>query len=134
MLLLSGCDALSTDKTPHRWRDGTAHLELSVTGHPTPGSLATTEHVLARLKAQDADGLAELAGEDGGTRKDAERWVARWGDAARRPVTADFASPEKGTSVDLRFRGERSALTLLLVPRNEDTPYDDQYAPLLGKL
>ncbi|MDN3293397.1 hypothetical protein QWM81_04950 [Streptomyces ficellus] len=95
MLLLSGCDALSTDKAERRWKDGTANIELSVTGRPTPGSLSITEHVLARLKARDVDGLAEFAAKDGDTRGAAKRWVARWGDAAQRPVTADFAQPER---------------------------------------
>ncbi|MFZ4296887.1 hypothetical protein ACOZE3_03040 [Streptomyces cinereoruber] len=132
VLLLGGCDALSTgDKTPDRVEDGTAELDLTVTGRPTPGSLATTEHVLARLKARDADGLAALAGKGDGTREDAKRWVDRWGDAAQNPVRATSRPPEKGTSVDLRFTGERSALTVLLGPENEDAPYDDTFTVVL---
>ncbi|MGR8007492.1 hypothetical protein [Streptomyces hypolithicus] len=133
MLLLGGCDALSTDKTPERIKVGTAELDLTVTGRPTPGSLATTEHVLARLKARDADGLAGLTVKDGGTKNDAKRWVARWGDAAQRPATANFRLGEKEASVDVRFTGEGSTLSLLLMPKNEDTPYDDTFALLLSE-
>ncbi|MDN3297336.1 hypothetical protein QWM81_25490 [Streptomyces ficellus] len=133
VLLLGGCDALSTDKTPDRVKDGTAELDLTVTGRPTPGSLATAEHVLARLKARDANGLAEVAGEDSGTEEEAKRWVARWGDAAQRPATADFALGEQEASVDVRFAGERSTLSLLLLPKDEETPYDDRFVVVLRK-
>ncbi|MEJ8655030.1 hypothetical protein [Streptomyces sp. MS1.AVA.4] len=133
VLLLGGCDVTATDKTPGRIKDGTAELELTVTGRPTPGSLATAEHVLARLKARDADGLAELAGDDGGTKDDAERWIARWGDAAQRPAAADFHLGEHEASVDVRFTGERTMLSLQLTPKHEDTPYDDTFTLLLRK-
>ncbi|MEV3990854.1 hypothetical protein AB0J57_18280 [Streptomyces sp. NPDC049837] len=133
VLLLGGCDAFSTDKTPERTKDGTAELELTVKGRPTPGSLATTEHVLARLKARDADGLSELAQEDSGTKDEARRWVARWGDAAQRPATADFHLGEKEASVDVRFAGERSTLSLPLMPKDEETPYDDRFVVVLHR-
>jgi hypothetical protein len=131
LVLLGGCDVLSTDKTPQRIKDGTSELDLSVTGRPTPGSLATTEHVLARLKARDVEGLAELAAENGGAKNDAKRWVARWGDAAQRPVTAEFLPGEKDASVDVRFPGERSTLSLLLMPEDEKAPYDDRFVVVL---
>jgi hypothetical protein len=131
VLLLGGCDALSTDKTPDRIKDGTAELELTVTGRPSPGTLTTTEHVLARLKAYDADGLAELAAEGGEREKDAKRWVARWGDAAQRPATVDFRLGEKEASADVRFTGERSTLSLLLMPKDESKPYDDRFVVVL---
>ncbi|OKK08245.1 hypothetical protein AMK26_04310 [Streptomyces sp. CB03234] len=131
VLLLGGCDALSTDRTPERVKDGTAGLELTVEGRPTPGSLATTEHVLARLKARDAEGLSELAREDSGTGSEAERWVTRWGDAAQRPATADFSAGEKEAFVEVRFAGERSTLSLLLMPEDEKSPYDDRFVVVL---
>ncbi len=131
VLLLGGCDAFSTDKTPERTKNGINELELTVTGRPTPGSLATAEHVLARLKARDADGLVEFAREEGETKNDAKRWVARWGDAAQRPATADFTLGEKDASVDVRFAGERSTLSLLLMPEDESKPYDDRYVVVL---
>ncbi|WP_336323752.1 hypothetical protein [Streptomyces lavendofoliae] len=131
VLLLGGCDALATDKTPERVRDGTAGLDLTVTGRPTPGTLAVTEHVLARLKARDADGLADRAGRDGGTRSDAERWVARWGAAAQRPAVADFGQGEKTASVEVRFAGEPSALILLLTPGDRSDPYGDRFGVAL---
>ncbi|MFF8288558.1 hypothetical protein ACF068_04890 [Streptomyces sp. NPDC016309] len=129
--LLGGCDALVTDKTPGRVKDGTAALDLTVTGRPTPGSLATTEHVLARLKDGDAAGLAELAGDGGGTEDDAERWVARWHDAARRPGTAAFSPGGKEAYVEVRFPGERAPLELRLLPEDEGAPYDDRYVVVL---
>ncbi|MER7111317.1 hypothetical protein [Streptomyces sp. NPDC000229] len=131
LALLGGCEVLSTDKTPQRIKDGTSQLDLSVLGRPTPGGLATTEHVLARLKARDVEGLAELAGEDGGATDHAKRWVARWGDAAQRPATAEFLRGEKEASVDVRFRGERSTLSLLLMPEDEKAPYDDRFVVVL---
>ncbi|MFJ3162593.1 hypothetical protein [Streptomyces kanasensis] len=131
VLLLGGCDALSTDKTPERIRNGTSQLDLTVTGRPTPGSLSVTEHVLARLRARDAEGLAELAGEGDRADEDAKRWLARWGDAARRPATADFGLGEKDASVEVRFAGDRSTLTLLLTPKDQDDPYADRYVVAL---
>ncbi|MES9590308.1 hypothetical protein ABWK57_15840 [Streptomyces sp. NPDC094045] len=127
VLLLGGCDAVNTDKTPERVRNGTSELDLTVTGRPTPGTLATAEHVLARLRARDAEGLAELAVKDGGTKEDARRWVTRWGGAAQRPVTADFLLGEREASVDLRFTGERTPLTLRL----KDNYYDDEFRVFL---
>ncbi|MEU7283457.1 hypothetical protein AB0A69_32470 [Streptomyces sp. NPDC045431] len=131
VLVLGGCDAVSTDKTPERVRNGISELDLTVTGRPTPGSLALTEHVLARLMARDADGLAGLALEDGDAQDDAERWVARWGDAAQRPATADFSVGEKDATVDIHFTGEASALSLLLIPNDEDDAYADSYVVAL---
>lgn len=131
MLLLGGCDATSTDKTPERTKNGVNELELTVTGRPTPGSLATAEHVLARLKARDADGLVDLAKEEGVPENDAKRWVADWGDAAQRPATAEFSLGEKDASVDVRFAGESSTLSLLLMPKDESKPYDDSYVVVL---
>ncbi|MER7517134.1 hypothetical protein [Streptomyces sp. NPDC126499] len=133
VLLLGGCDALSTDKTPERTKNGVNELELTVTGRPTPGSLSTTEHVLARLKARDAEGLAGFAREDGETKNDAKRWVARWGDAAQRPATAAFSLGEKDASVDVRFAGERATLSLLLMPRDESDAYADEYVVVLAE-
>ncbi|MFI5772735.1 hypothetical protein ACIA74_30325 [Streptomyces sp. NPDC051658] len=127
VLLVGGCDVLNTDKTPERVKDGTAELDLTVTGRPTPGTLATAEHVLARLKARDAEGLAGLAAKDGGSDEDARRWVTRWGGAAQHPVTADFLPGEKEASVDVRFTGERTTLTLRL----KDNGYDDRFRVLL---
>ncbi|MFF8828669.1 hypothetical protein [Streptomyces sp. NPDC015131] len=131
MLLLSGCDALSTDKTPDRIEDGTAELDLTVMGRPTPGSLATIEHVLARLKDRDANGLAEVADEDSGTKEQAKRWVARWSDAAQRPALASFTLGEHEATVDVRFNGERSPMSLLLTPADAETPYDDDFVVVL---
>lgn len=131
VLLLGGCDSFSTDETPERIKNGTSQLDLTVTGRPTPGSLSLTEHVLARLRARDAAGLAEFARKDGETENDAKRWVARWGDAAQRPATADFSLGEKDASVDVRFTGEPSTLSLLLMPEDEGNAYDDRYVVVL---
>ncbi|WP_055473442.1 hypothetical protein [Streptomyces pathocidini] len=129
MLLLAGCDALNTDKTPARVKDGTADLDLTVTGRPTPGTLTTTERVLARLKARDTDDLAELATTDGGTEDEAKRWVARWGKAAQHPATADFAPPERSATVDVRFSGEHTTLTLVLKQKGDEN--EEKYAVAL---
>ncbi|MFF8612189.1 hypothetical protein [Streptomyces sp. NPDC015350] len=129
VLVLGGCDALNTDKTPDRVRSGVSELDLEVTGRPTPGSLSVTERVLARLGAGDVDGLADLAAEGEGARDDAERWVTRWGEAARRPATAGFFLGEKESTVDIRFTGERGTLSLLL----KDDGYDDEYGVVLGE-
>ncbi|MFB8021946.1 hypothetical protein ACFC36_25620 [Streptomyces rubiginosohelvolus] len=128
VLVLGGCDALDTDKTPDRVRNGTSELELTVTGRPSPGSLSTTEQVLARLKARDAEGLADLATEGGGSEGDARAWVTRWGKAAQYPATAHFLLGEKESTVDIRFTGERATLSLLL----EDDGYDDEYGVVLS--
>ncbi|UUS33378.1 MULTISPECIES: hypothetical protein [Streptomyces] len=90
-----------------------------------------TEHVLARLRARDAEGLAELAAEGDGADEDAKRWLARWGDAAQRPATADFGPGEKDASVEVRFDGDRSTLSLLLMPEDQDDPYGDRYVVAL---
>ncbi|MET9917506.1 hypothetical protein ABZZ04_10525 [Streptomyces sp. NPDC006435] len=129
VLVLGGCDALNTDKTPARVRSGVSELDLEVTGRPTPGSLSVTERVLARLGARDVDGLADLAVEGEGSGDDAERWVARWGEAARRPATARFLLGEKESTVDIRFTGERGTLSLLL----KDDGYDDEYGVVLSE-
>ncbi|MFE4330086.1 hypothetical protein ACFRQM_11645 [Streptomyces sp. NPDC056831] len=129
VLVLGGCDALNTDKTPDRVRNGTSELDLTVTGRPTPGSLSVTEQVLVRLKARDAGGLADLAAEDKGSKGDAKRWVTRWGKAAQHPVTAHFLLGEKESTVDVRFTGERAALSLLL----RDNGYDDEYGVVLSE-
>ncbi|CAL9560392.1 hypothetical protein SUDANB37_04641 [Streptomyces sp. enrichment culture] len=131
VLLLGGCDALVTDRTPERVRNGTSALDLTVSGRPTPGGLAVTERVLARLKARDADGLAGLAKESDSRESDAKRWVARWGDAAQRPATAHIGTGEKDASADIRFAGERATLSLLLLPEDEDDPYGDRYVVAL---
>ncbi|OEJ93954.1 hypothetical protein J116_005160 [Streptomyces thermolilacinus SPC6] len=130
VVLLGGCD-LADDKTPERVSNGTNALDVTVPGRPTPGSLALTEHVIARLKARDAEGLARYADADDTARDNAARWMARWGDAARRPATAHFGLGEKDASVDIRFTGERSPMSLLLVPEHEDAPYDDAYVVVL---
>ncbi|MDK0517717.1 hypothetical protein [Streptomyces sp. ML-6] len=128
-LLLGGCNALNTDKTPARVKSGVSELDLEVTGRPTPGSLSVTERVLARLGAGDVDGLAGLAVEGEGSGDDAKRWVARWGEAARRPATARFFPGEKESTVDIRFAGERGTLSLRL----KDKGYDDEYGVVLGE-
>ncbi|MFB6816439.1 hypothetical protein ACFCV8_18055 [Streptomyces sp. NPDC056347] len=127
VLALGGCDALNTDKTPERVRNGTNELDLRVTGRPTPGSLSVAEQVLARLKARDAAGLAELAASDGDPEADAKRWVTRWGGPAQHPATADFFQGERESTADIRFTGERATLTLLL----KDHDYDDAYEVVL---
>jgi hypothetical protein len=130
VLALGGCGVFLPDKTPERVKSGVNELDLTVTGRPSPGTLSITERMLARLKARDAHGLAELA-EEGATTDDAKRWVSRWGDAAQRPATADFGEGEKDASVDIRFTGEPSALAVLLVPEDEKNPYDDRYVVVL---
>lgn len=132
VVLLGGCDAFVTDHTPERVRNGTNELELTVTGRPTPGSLAVTEHVLARLKARDAAGLAGFARESDSREDDARRWVDRWGAAAQRPATARLGTGEKGdVFAEIRFAGARGTLSLLLVPEDEDDPYGDAYVVAL---
>ncbi|MFC7968036.1 hypothetical protein [Streptomyces cinereoruber] len=130
LLPLAGCDRV-TDETPDRVRTGVDELDLTVTGRPTPGSLTTTERVLARLRAHDAAGLAGLAGKTGGPKTAAERWVARWSAAARHPATADFAQGEKEATVDIHFPGEPAPLSLLLLPEDENDPYADRYVVVL---
>ncbi|MFD3973043.1 hypothetical protein [Streptomyces cyaneofuscatus] len=129
MLTLGGCDALDTDKTPERVANGTSELELTVTGRPSPGSLSAAEKVIARLKAEDVDGLADLAAKDEGSEDDARRWVTRWGKAAQHPATAHFLLGEQESTVDIRFTGERATLSLLL----EDDGYDDAYRVVLDR-
>ncbi|MDG4863522.1 hypothetical protein P8605_35815 [Streptomyces sp. T-3] len=115
VLLLGGCGALDTDKTPDRIKNGTADLDLSVTGRPTPGTLSTVEQVLARLQARDADGLADLVIRDGdGTKEDAQRLITTWGEAADKPATADFEAPMKTAGVEVRFKGVPKKLDILL--------------------
>ncbi|MFD7069529.1 hypothetical protein ACFV97_20140 [Streptomyces sp. NPDC059913] len=128
ILALGGCDALNTDKTPERVRNGTNELDLKVTGRPTPGSLSVTEQVLARLKARDADGLAALATSDGNPESDAQRWTARWSGPAQHPATADFFQGERESTVDIRFTDEGSTLSLVL----RDHDYDDAYDVVLN--
>ncbi|MFF8691396.1 hypothetical protein ACF08W_04240 [Streptomyces sp. NPDC015144] len=128
ILTLGGCDALNTDKTPERVRNGTNELDLEVTGRPTPGSLSVTEQVLARLKARDADGLAALAASVGDPESDAKRWTARWSGPAQHPATADFFQGERESTVDIRFTDERSTLSLVL----RDHDYDDAYDVVLN--
>ncbi|MGA4800364.1 hypothetical protein [Streptomyces lavendulocolor] len=133
VLLLGGCDTLATDETPERVKDGRAELGLAVTGHPTPGSLAATEHVLARLRARDAEGLARRAEQGGRTQRAAEEWVERWGDAAQHTATADFGPDGKAAaSVAVRFSGAPAPMTLLLAPEDEDDPYNDRFVVVLG--
>ncbi|WP_139216323.1 MULTISPECIES: hypothetical protein [unclassified Streptomyces] len=134
VLLVGGCDFFSTDKTPERQKNGTDPLELTVSGRPTPGSLAVTEHVLARLRARDAEGLADFAAEEGDPRADARRLVEQWGAAAQRPATAEFHPGEKyDPSVTVKFAGAGPELSLLLVPEDEDDPGADVYVVLLGE-
>ncbi|MEV5445432.1 hypothetical protein AB0N23_23265 [Streptomyces sp. NPDC052644] len=134
VLLLGGCDVFVTDHTPERVRNGTNELDLTVTGRPTPGSLAVTEHVLARLKARDAAGLAGFAKDGADREDDARRWVARWGDAAQRPATAHLATGEKGDAfAEVRFTGARGTLSLMLLPEDEDDPYGDSFVVALDE-
>ncbi|MGI5359659.1 hypothetical protein ACQI4E_30775 [Streptomyces sp. CA-252508] len=102
-------------------------------GTPTPGSLAATEHVLARLRARDAEGLARRAEQGGRTQRAAEEWVERWGDTAQHTATADFGPDGKAAaSVAVRFSGAPAPMTLLLAPEEEDDPYNDRFVVVLG--
>ncbi|MEO3974811.1 hypothetical protein [Streptomyces sp. CAU 1734] len=131
VLFLGACDALDTDKTPQRARDGISSLQLSVTGSPTPGSLSAAEHVLARLQAKDAKGLAKLSLDDGGAEKAARAWVKEWGDLAQQPMTADFSEPVKSVWVEVTFKGERRKLSFTLEGKSDS--YDDRFGVLLKK-
>ncbi|MFE0172694.1 hypothetical protein ACFWZ2_10285 [Streptomyces sp. NPDC059002] len=115
LLLFVGCQFVfdDQDKTPQRIKDGTADLELTVTGRPTPETLAVIEKALVRLKDRDADGLADLAEDDEGAAKTAGGWVEKWGDAAQKPVVVDFDDDSIGTWItELKFEGERKPLLI----------------------
>ncbi|MFJ2740066.1 hypothetical protein ACIO3O_10375 [Streptomyces sp. NPDC087440] len=133
VLAFSVFDVFDTDRTPSRFTDGTGDLDLSVTGRPSPGTLSTAEHVIARLKARDADGLAALALPGDGTKADAERWVKKWGKAAQQPVTLEFLEGgAKQYVVTARFRGVAEELDLILEWDTE--VHEDTYGILLLKV
>lgn len=103
------------DKAPRYVKDGTADLELTVTGRPIPETLAVAEQAVVRLKERDAEGLAELARESGGAESTARDWVKKWGDAAQKPVVVDFDSDTIDTwFVEFRFKGESKPLSVEL--------------------
>ncbi|MGX2996130.1 hypothetical protein JNUCC64_17910 [Streptomyces sp. JNUCC 64] len=123
---LAACEFLTgADHTPQRHKDGVSDLQLDVTGQPTPGSLSAVEHVLARLKERDADGLAELSTD--GDEKAAREWVRAWGGAAGLPMTADFVQGEPSAWVEVAFEGRESKLSFSLDPASEDEPYADRF-------
>ncbi|MEU6127157.1 hypothetical protein [Streptomyces sp. NPDC047123] len=108
------------DKAPRYVRDGTAELDLTVTGRPIPETLAVVEQAVVRLKERDAEGLAGLARESAGADATAREWVKEWGAAAHKPVVADFADDSIDTwTVELRFKGESEPLALDLRHRGE---------------
>lgn len=122
LLLFAACQfALGEeDKAPRYVKDGTADLELSVTGRPIPETLAVIEKALVRLKERDAEGLAGLAEDDEGASETARAWVKKWGDAAQKPVVADFGDATISTWItELRFKGEREPLPIDLKHKGE---------------
>ncbi|MFT9787015.1 hypothetical protein ACMZ5E_12390 [Streptomyces rhizosphaericola] len=135
VLALGGCGVFDTDKTPQRAKDGITGLQLSVTGMPTPGSLSAVEHVLARIQSRDADGLAELAeggDRNGGTVKETARsWVKTWGDAAQKPMTADFSEPDRSVSVEVTFEGGPGTLSMTLRGKGDDN--EDAFGVVLDE-
>ncbi|MEV0444989.1 hypothetical protein AB0I84_21580 [Streptomyces spectabilis] len=121
-LLLSACTA--EDRTPPYVREGTADLDLSVTGQPVPKTLALVEKALVRIQRHDADGLAELSYDGKHATETAGDWVAKWGDAARQPMVANFlVSPQKYVDVKIRFKGVKGALSLTLQEDTDDWTY-----------
>ncbi|MET7362166.1 hypothetical protein ABZS76_27555 [Streptomyces sp. NPDC005562] len=127
-LLLGAC---TTDHTPPHVKDGRADLDLSVTGQPSSEALALVEKALVRIQRQDEEGLPKLSYDGEDAEKAAEKWVAKWGDAAQRPMTADFAvDPKKYVTVTIRFRGVRGVLPLTL---EADTDDDWAYGIVTGK-
>ncbi|MBH5337985.1 hypothetical protein IHE55_25690 [Streptomyces pactum] len=104
------------DRTPRWIKDGTADLDLSVTGRPIPESLALVEKVVLRLRRGDADGLAALAASpDGEAGQVAGEWVHGWGRAAAGPATAHFdPGVTDRWTVELRFAGRPEPLPLEL--------------------
>ncbi|QEU92306.1 hypothetical protein CP970_16590 [Streptomyces kanamyceticus] len=123
LLLFTACQfALGEeDKTPQYVKDGTADLELSVTGRPTPETLSVIEKALVRLKERDVEGLAGLARDDDGAKDTARAWVKKWGDAAQKPVVVDFTDDTISTWItELRFKGEREPLLMDLKHKGKD--------------
>ncbi|WP_172387137.1 hypothetical protein [Streptomyces sp. MNP-20] len=121
-LLLSACTA--EDHTPPYVKDGTADLDLSVTGQPFPKTLALVEKALVRIQRHDADGLAELSYDGEHAKETAGAWVAKWGAAARKPMVANFlVSPKKYVDVKIRFKGVKGTLSLTLQEDTDDWTY-----------
>lgn len=121
-LLLSACTA--EDHTPPYVKDGTADLDLSVTGQPDPKTLALVEKALVRIQRHDANGLAKLSYDGRHAKETADEWVGKWGDAAQRPMVANFlVGPKKYVDVEIRFRGAKGALSLTLQEDTEDWTY-----------
>ncbi|MEU6120242.1 hypothetical protein ABZ840_37600 [Streptomyces sp. NPDC047117] len=117
-LLLGAC---TTDHTPPHVKDGRADLDLSVTGQPSSETLALVEKALVRIQKHDEKGLAKLSYDGKDADKTAAQWVAKWGDAAQKPITADFAvDPKKYVSVEIRFRGVQGVLPLTLEADTDD--------------
>ncbi|WP_369212644.1 hypothetical protein [Streptomyces flavofungini] len=127
-LLLGAC---TTDHTPPHVKDGRADLDLSVTGQPSSETLALVEKALVRIQQHDEEGLAKLSYDGEDAERTAEKWVAKWGDAARKPMTADFAvDPKKYVTVKIRFRGVPGVLPLTL---EADTDDDWAYGIVTGE-
>ncbi|MFI8927408.1 hypothetical protein ACIG3E_06995 [Streptomyces sp. NPDC053474] len=121
-LLLSACTA--QDHTPPYVKDGTAGLDLSVTGQPVPKTLALVEKALVRIQRHDAEGLAKLSYDGEHAEESAEGWVTKWGDAAQKPMVANFlVSPKKYVDVKIRFKGVKGALSLTLQEDTDDWTY-----------
>ncbi|MFF8958816.1 hypothetical protein [Streptomyces sp. NPDC014894] len=125
IVVVGQSDFMDTDKTPERVENGVGELRLSVTGRPTPGSLAAAEQVLAKISAGDADGLVDLAEGDPGEAEEAvaRAWVKDWRDATTGPMTAEFSEPEKGVSVDVAFEG-RGVFSFGLTPAEDEDRYE----------
>ncbi|MFD0416813.1 hypothetical protein [Streptomyces sp. NPDC127108] len=121
-LLLSACTA--KDHTPPYVKDGTADLDLSVTGQPVPKTLALVEKALVRIQRHDADGLAKLSYDNEHAKETADAWVTKWGDAAQKPMVANFlVSPKKYVDVTIRFKGVKGSLSLTLQEDTDDWTY-----------
>ncbi|MFI6642637.1 hypothetical protein [Streptomyces sp. NPDC050504] len=120
-LLLAGC---TTDHTPPYVKDGTADLDLSVTGRPVPKTLALVEKALVRIQRGDAKGLAKLSYDGENAEETAREWVDKWRDAAQRPAVAEFlVSPKKYVDVVVRFEGSKDRLQLTLQEDTDDWSY-----------
>ncbi|CAM5714725.1 hypothetical protein SALBM135S_00803 [Streptomyces alboniger] len=132
LLLLAAC---TTDHTPPHVKDGRADLDLSVTGQPSSESLALVEKALVRIQRHDAEGLAKLSFDGKDAEESAEKWVAKWGEAARKPMVADFAvDPKTYVRVEIRFRGVKGFLPLTLeADTDEDWTYGIVTAEKSGK-
>lgn len=117
-LLLGAC---TTDHTPPHIKDGRGDLDLSVTGQPSSETLALVEKTLVRLQKHDEKGLAKLSFDGKDAKETARGWVARWGEAAQKPMVADFAvDPKKYVIVEVRFHGVKGVLPLTLEADMDD--------------